>query len=137
MKLFTKKNNRTSLVKWMVYVAFPLAAGAAFYRYLRPNHAAIFGKGQVFDAPLPSIVAQSLPSLLWSFALTAAFLLIWGPTAKLTAFYIAGFTALVSILFEIWQAADIGTGTFDWKDCLFSVAGCLISLFTFHKTNLY
>lgn len=136
-QVFAKLNNRSNLVRWLVFVFLPLLIGAVFYRYYRPKHTAIFGESNVLESPLPVMVTQSLPSLLWSFALTAAFCLIWRPVTKLAAFYITGLTAVVSILFEVWQAADIGIGTFDKSDCIFSILGCLVSALIFHKTVVH
>ncbi|MBI1223643.1 MAG: hypothetical protein GC192_00270 [Bacteroidetes bacterium] len=130
-----KKKKLEVLIKWCIWVATPLVVGALFYRFLRPRRTAIFGKGPNIDLPLPAHVGASLPSLLWSFALTAALLLIWKPKTMATAFTVAGFTALISVVFEGWQAAEFGRGTFDWNDCLFSVVGCLAAIF-FLKNNI-
>lgn len=43
---------------------------------------------------------------------------------------------MASLLFEFWQAADFGLGTFDWNDCLFAIAGCLLSVVVFQTKYL-
>ncbi len=118
-------------------VLLPLLTGAGIYRFLRSKRPAILGDGPVVELPLPTLLLQSSPSLLWSFALCSALLLIWRPSAKWAVWAIVGGAVGVSLLFEVWQAADFGIGTFDWKDCLFSVAGCLLSLLIFQKFKFH
>lgn len=123
------KNNKNTLAVFIATVLLPLAIGAAIYRFLRITRPAILGNGAAIHLPIPSVILQSAPSLLWSFALTSALLLIWKPQRLAAQIGIAGATVVVSILFELWQAADIGQGTFDWYDCLFSIIGCGVSAF--------
>ncbi len=126
-----------TLKRWLQLVLLPLLAGAAVYRFLRSERTAIFGDGTAIELPLPGILLQSLPSLLWSFALASALFLIWRPPSKRGVWAIIGSALAVSLLFEAWQAADFGIGTFDWNDCLFSVAGCLFSLLVFQKKMVH
>ena len=110
-------------------VLLPLLLGAAIYRFLRTTRPAMLGNGAAIHLPIPTVALQSAPSFLWSFALTSALLLIWKPQRLAAQVGITGATVVVSILFEAWQAADMGLGTFDGYDCLFSVIGCGLSLF--------
>ncbi len=120
-------------IQWFSLVVFPLGLGAIFYRLVRSKRPIILGDGPALELSQP-IVMQAVPSLLWSFALTAAMLLIWKPARNIGVAAVAGIAILVSLLFETWQAADIGLGTFDWCDGLFSIAGCLLSTLIFKKT---
>lgn len=127
-----KKSNSYVIAQWLSYVAFPLGIGALFYRLFRSRRPFILGDGATLELSQP-IILQSVPSLLWAFALTAAMFLIWKPALKVGIVAVTGFVILISLLFEIWQAADSGKGTFDWNDCLFSVAGCLFSVLIFKR----
>jgi hypothetical protein len=128
-----KKLASNTFIQWAAYVAFPLGLGAIFYRLFRSKRPIILGDGPALELSQP-IVLQAVPSLLWSFALTAAMLLIWKPAHNFGVIAVAGIAVLVSLLFEIWQAADIGLGTFDCCDGLFSIAGCLLSTLIFKRT---
>lgn len=125
--------SRTCLRQYALLVLLPLLAGAAVYRFLRLKPPAIFGNGAGIESPLPDVILQSLPSFLWSFALTSALLLVWQPRSKFGAYWLAGLAGIVSVLFEVWQAADATRGTFDWCDALFSLAGCLLAMLAFSK----
>lgn len=129
---------KVKLIKNVSLLVFlPLVIGAGIYRFLRTTRPTLFDDGQALKLPLPSALLDSAPSLLWSFALTSALLLIWKPTTQLARLAIVGTTIAVSLLFEAWQAANIGTGTFDWYDCLFSIIGCLFSVLVLQKTILH
>ena len=129
----TKHLYHIFLLQWAVLVVVPLLAGATVYRFLRSKRPAIFGDGTVLELPLPGVVLQSFPSLLWSFALASALLLVWRPSAKMGVLLLGCGATVVSVFFEFWQAADAGHGTFDWNDVLFSGAGCLFSMLIFSK----
>ncbi len=128
-----KKIATNTFIQWATYVVLPLGLGAIFYRFFRSKRPIILGDGPALELSQP-IVLQAVPSLLWSFALTAAMLLIWKPARNFGVIAVAGIAVLVSLLFEIWQAADIGLGKFDWCDGLFSIAGCLLSTLIFKRT---
>jgi hypothetical protein len=113
-------------------VVLPLLAGAAFYRCLRQNRPPLFAEGQPLGVVLPA-AAQCVPSLLWSFALASALLLVWRPSAKKRAWMLAGIAAATASIFEGWQAAGAGRGTFDWYDLLASLVGCAIAVPVFFK----
>lgn len=134
MRLTVSKKH---LLSFAVMVFLPLIIGAGIYRFLRTDRPILFGDGQAFELPLPSLLLSSAPSFLWSFAFTSTLFLIWKPTTKSGRLAIVGGAVLVSILFEAWQATEIGTGTFDWYDCLFSVMGCLLSAYRLQKIILH
>jgi hypothetical protein len=131
-----KKTTWNPLQNWLLLVALPLALGAAFYRFFRSNRPFILGEGPAFIFTQNQLL-PSTPSLLWSLALCSALLLVWKPQQKKGVWMVAIFVALISVAFERWQAAGFGRGTFDWNDCLFSLAGCLISTLFFQKTLVH
>ncbi|MCF8244798.1 MAG: hypothetical protein K9J37_09775 [Saprospiraceae bacterium] len=132
MKRITNKTKTNNIANRLKLVIAPLLVGTAVYRFFRSKRPSILGESPALYLS-KNIFLQSAPSFLWSFALASALLLIWKPATKVAAFSIAVLTALVSVLFEFWQAANLGSGTFDWNDCLFSMIGCLISTLVFQK----
>ncbi|MBK9016585.1 MAG: hypothetical protein IPM82_22305 [Saprospiraceae bacterium] len=133
-----RNSTKTNMLKQaLLLVLFPLLVGAAIYRFFRPKRAAFFGDGATIELPIPALILHSLPSLLWSFAMASALILVWHPKAKAGVWLLGIIASVVSLLFEAWQAADFGIGTFDWNDCLFSVTGCLFSLLVFQKMMVH
>jgi hypothetical protein len=127
-----KPNLPKMLKRAVMTVMLPLLSGAVFYRFLRQNRPTLFDEGQPLYVTLPQAV-QSVPSLLWSFALASALLLIWRPVTTGGKWLVVAVAVFVSAIFEGWQAAGGARGTFDWCDLLFSVAGCGLATVVFAK----
>ena len=128
---FSKKD----LGRWGSFVLLPLLLGALTYRFLRDNKPAFFGMEPAIQLPTITFLLHSLPSFLWSFALTSALLLVWQPVTYAERKWLLVVAVATSALFEVAQAADFMPGTFDWRDIAFSLTGCLVASLIFKKIN--
>ena len=127
-----KKTISNLLLQWLTVVVLPMILGAAFYQYFRSKRPIFLGEEPVLGL-YQGWFWESTPSFLWSFALASAMLLIWKPRRNSEIYVVTGFVVVVSFLFEFWQAANAGRGTFDLEDCVVSVVGCLFALLLFKK----
>lgn len=132
MRTFISKKD---LGKWGGYVLLPLMVGVMVYRFFRKKKAGFFGDERVIELPTINYLLFSLPSLLWSFALTSSLLLVWQPVNYTERKWLLVVAVATSMLFEAAQAANFIAGTFDWWDIIFSLAGCLASSLIFKKSS--
>lgn len=125
--------------KWLLLVVLPLALGGLGYWLLRPAGSVPFISWlDVPPSPLgasnfTSFISRSWPSLIWSYALAMALLLIWRMPDKKATLLLSSIAFGVSVVFELAQRQDLMPGSFDWWDVLFSGLGVGSAALLFQK----
>ena len=118
---------------FLVHVAAPLLAGAAVYARLRPPVSFadrwLAAHGLVVDHPhvhltgAARVLAGALPSFVWTYAFTAAVVLVWrGSTSRSVAAWLA-LTLACALGFEFGQGLGLVPGTFSLGDVFATIAG--------------
>jgi hypothetical protein len=117
--------------KAFLVVLLPLLMGTIFYLLFSPGNGVteIFHvKASLFKANhYLRFLYQSLPDLLWAFAMANYFLLCCQAKSKIAIAIVVTAAFLLCLLFELLQASGIIKGTFDLFDILVYVLGCIFS----------
>jgi hypothetical protein len=99
---------------WVVSVALPLTCGVAVYACARGGQPTV---------PGPEWLVSTWPDALWTFAMTAAVLLVWRDGAVRGRVAWALLALIVALAHEGAQLFRLVPGTFDARDVLAELGG--------------
>ncbi len=132
-----KKVNITFIV---LNILFPILAGFIIY-FLRPTSSEyifehFFGIRLITlntNIILPNWFYYNLIDGLWAYSLLISIMIVWDDGKLKTEIYILILIVLFSTLLEVLQFFSYIPGTYDNKDILSMILGCLFGYYVFYK----